>query len=104
MSKNTQLAQDLLELQKDIETAQQKVNKAEGAYEQIMEQLEKEFECEDLEQAEKQAKQLKVKIEKMENEFEKEAEKFYAEYENKINEFVDGDQKWKKLALLYKNK
>ena len=47
-----------MELKRKVEEAQQKVDKAEGALEQIMERIEKEFDCSTLEAAKKKLKSL----------------------------------------------
>jgi len=69
-----------MELKKRVEQAQQEANKAEGALEQVMKQLKKEFGCTTLEQAEKKLSIL-----------EKQEQKAKIEFENAIEEF---EEKW----------
>lgn len=71
-----------LELKKKVEQAQQKSDKAEGALEQIMEQLKEKFGCSTL----KEAKKKLALLEKQEREAKEEFETAIEEFEEKWEE------------------
>jgi predicted nucleic acid-binding Zn-ribbon protein len=57
-------SEEVVKLQKLIETAKNQKIKLETQLEQMMEKLEKEYKCESLEQAEKKVSDLEMEIEK----------------------------------------
>jgi hypothetical protein len=79
------LSQELLELKQEIEEAQQQANKAQGAYEQIMKQIKKDFACNNLEQVDKLLKELESKERRLKQEYETELNKFKKKWKDKTN-------------------
>jgi len=69
-------------LKRCVETAQQDLNKAEGALTQLMNQLKKEFNCSTIEQAEKKLKELEKKQKQLEIEFNKQIKQFKEKWLN----------------------
>ena len=65
-----------MELKKRVEQAQQEVSKAEGALEQIMKQLKKDFGCATLEIAKRKLELLEKQSQKAKTEFEDAVDKF----------------------------
>jgi len=68
-------------LKKKVERAQQEADKAEGALEQVMKQLKKEFGCSTLEEAKKKLKVLEKQKQKAEKDFEIAVEEFEEEWD-----------------------
>lgn len=57
------------ELKREYEEQKAAAERAKGAYDQLMERLRTEFECESLEAAQKKLRKLKVSVETAETEF-----------------------------------
>ncbi len=70
-----------LDLKRKVEQAQQKADKAEGAFEQIMKQLKEKFECATLKAAKLKLALLKKQEQKALTEFEDAVEEFEEEWE-----------------------
>ena len=68
-------------LKRKADEAQQTADKAEGALEQVMKQLKKEFDCDSIEKAEKKLEQLKKQESKAKKEFETSVQEFEEEWE-----------------------
>lgn len=66
---NTKTTKKFLELKEQVEAAQQKADKAEGALEEVLKQLKRDFGCATIEAAQKKLKQLNKEKEKLEEEF-----------------------------------
>jgi predicted nuclease with TOPRIM domain len=75
-----------LEIKKKVEIAQQKADKAEGALEQTMLQLKKEFGCTSLKDAKEKLAELEKEKSKLEKQFAKAVEEFETEFSDKLNE------------------
>ena len=71
-----------MNLKKRAEQAQQEVNKAEGALEQIKKQLEEEFDCITLEAAKRKLNVLEKQEQKVEIEFKEALSKFEKDWGN----------------------
>lgn len=70
-----------MELKRKVEQAQQKADKAEGALEQVMKQLKKDFDCPTIRDAKKKWSLLKKQEEKMKGTFEEALEEFERKWE-----------------------
>lgn len=68
--------QKYLQLKKKVDQSQQEADKAEGALEQVIKQLKKEFGCTTLEEAKKKLKILERQQQKAETEFGDAVEEF----------------------------
>ena len=65
-----------MELKKRVEQAQQKADKAEGALEQVMKQLKKDFDCPTLEAAKRKLRLLEKQKQETGTQFEEAVEEF----------------------------
>jgi hypothetical protein len=68
--------QDYLRIKEEHDKAQQAVSKAEGALEQVLEQLKEKFGCDSLEEGQKKLKKISQREQETQNEFDKAVEKF----------------------------
>ncbi len=87
MSNDTTLKK-YIQLRKDVETAQRRADQAQGALDQLMKTLEKDYECTTLKQAKKKLKSLQTQEEKLRGEFTEAVD----EFEEKWNEQLDGSE------------
>lgn len=79
------LTEELLELKSNLEDAQEKINKAKGAYEQILKQIKDEFGYKTLKEALELLEELNSKNEKLKKAAEEELKKFKEKWEDVIN-------------------
>jgi hypothetical protein len=79
-------AQELTNLQQEVETAQQNANKAKGAYEQVLKQIKDQFKCKTLEQAEQELKRLRGEEVKAKRKYEKEMAKFKEKWKDQLED------------------
>lgn len=75
-----------LSLKKQVETAQQKADQAEGALGEVMKQLKKEFGCNTLNDAKRKLKQLKKQSESSKEEFQTAFEKFEEDWSDEFED------------------
>lgn len=66
-------------LKRDVDSAKADADRAKGALDQLMKQLQSEFDCEDLKEAKALLEDLSVKMEKAQRKF----EEAFKEYEKK---------------------
>ncbi len=85
MSSDTTLKK-YMRLRKDVETAQQRADRAQGALDQLMKNLEKDFKCTTLKQAQKKLTNLQEQEEEMKKDFMEAMEKFEEKWEDKLQE------------------
>ncbi len=85
MSNDTTLKK-YMRLKKDVETAQQRKDRAQGALDQLMKNLEKDFKCTTLKQAQKKLTNLQEQEEEMKENFVEAMEKFEEKWEDKLQE------------------
>lgn len=71
-------------IKEDIENAQEKANKAEGALEQVMLSLKKDFKCNTLEEAQAKLKQMGKELEASKEEFDEALEDFETKWSDKL--------------------
>ncbi len=76
----TDKTKELLALKQKAESLQLEHSRAQGALEQVLQRLKKEYNCNSLEAAEKRAEELNAEAEKARQVFELELEKFKQEY------------------------
>lgn len=73
-----------LQRKKKVEEAQQKVDRAEGALEQLMRRLKDEFKCSSLAKAKVRRKALKQQVKSAEEEYKKASKKFERKWSDEI--------------------
>jgi len=76
-------------LKKRAELLKSEISKAEGAYENVMQQIKEQFDCDDLEQAETLAEQLKKQAEEAEQKYNAALDAFNAKWEKKFDSVSD---------------
>ena len=84
MSNNDEVLKKYMRLKKDVETAQQRANRAQGALDQLMKDLEKDFDCSTLKQAQKKLEALETEEEEAREEFEEAVEQFDEKWNSKL--------------------
>ncbi len=75
-----------MRLKKDVETAQRRADQAQGALDQLMKTLEKDFGCDTLKEAKTKLKSLQKQEEKVRGEFETAVEEFEEKWEEQLQE------------------
>jgi len=88
---NTTLA-EYVNLKRKVEQAQQIADKAEGAMEQVMKQLENEFECSTLKEAEEKLRELKKREAVTKRKFEDAIEGFEEKWKDKLDEHTRNEE------------
>lgn len=83
---NDQTLKKYMRLKKDVETAQQRADRAQGALDQLMKTLEKDFDCSTLKQAKTKLTSLQKKEETAREEFEEAVDEFEEKWEEKLQE------------------
>ena len=78
-----------LKLKARVEKAQQKADKAEGALDEVLKQIKKDFNCNTINEAKRKLKQLKNQSEKLQIEFNKAIEQFEEKWD--VSESEDED-------------
>ena len=73
-----------MRLKKDVETAQQRASRAQGALDQLMITLKKDFGCGTLEQAKKKLKSLQEQEEKVRKEFVDAVDEFEEKWDEQL--------------------
>ena len=73
-------------LKKDVEVSQQRKDRSQGALDQLMKNLEKDFDCTSLKQAQKKLTNLQKREEETKEEFEEAMEDFEEKWEEKLQE------------------
>ncbi len=73
-----------LDLKRRVEQAQQKADKAEGALEQVMEQLEEKFDCTTLKEAKRKLVLLEKQKQKAETEFDEEMDRIEGKWDDEL--------------------
>lgn len=73
------------QLKKQSEEAKQRASEAQGALNQIMKQLKKDFDCDTLEQAETKLKRLRWQGKQLQEKFDKELDEFERQHRQQIN-------------------
>ncbi len=73
-----------MRLRKDVEIAQQRKDRAQGALDQLMKNLEKDFKCTSLKQAQKKLTNLQKQEEEAKEEFVEAMEEFEEKWEDKL--------------------
>ncbi len=84
MSNNDQTLKKYMRLKKEVETAQQRKDRAQGALDQLMKNLEKDFKCTSLKQAQKKLTNLQEREEEAKEEFVEAMEEFEEKWEEKL--------------------
>ena len=74
------------QLKKQVAETNEEANRAEGALDQIMQQLKSEFNCTTIQQAETELKKLQQKQKQAEQKYKTELEKFEEQYESIFDE------------------
>jgi len=77
------------QLKKRVDNARQKADKAEGALEEVLRKLKKDFDCKTLTEAKHKLKQLKKEGSDLEAEFETAVKKFKKTWGDKIEDDED---------------
>ena len=77
------------QLKKRVDNARQKADKAEGALEEVLRKLKKDFDCKTLAEAKLKLKQLKKEGSDLEAEFETAVKKFKKTWGDKIEDDED---------------
>ncbi len=75
-----------MRLKKDVETAQQRANRAQGALDQLMTTLQRDYDCSTLKQAQKKLKTLRKQEEEAKKEFVEAVEQFEEEWDEQLQE------------------
>ena len=75
---------DYTNLKENVEEAEREANKAEGALEQVMKRLKKEFGCTTLEAADKKYGKMKKQAESAKEKFEKAVEEFEEKWSDEL--------------------
>ncbi len=75
-----------MRLKKDVETAQQRKDRAQGALDQLMKNLDKDFKCASLKQAQKKLTNLQEQEEEAKEDFVEAMEEFEEKWEDKLQE------------------
>lgn len=75
-------ADKYLELKKQVDAAQKKADKAQGAYDQIKKQLKSEFGCSSIVEAEKLLKKLNKQEKELGKEFDDAYQRYTKEWDN----------------------
>lgn len=70
------ILEKVADLKKQVEIAKQKAHKAEGALEQTLKQIQEDFHCSSLDEAEKKLKTIQEEYNTAQKEFNKELEAF----------------------------
>jgi len=81
---NDQILKKYLRLKKDVETAQQRADRAQGALDQLMKTLKKDYDCSTLKQAKTKLKFLQKQEEKVREEFVEAVDKFEEKWEEHL--------------------
>lgn len=74
---------EYLELKRKVENAQQLVDKAKGALEQLIRNLKQDFNCNTIEEAEKKLRSLQAERGNLEQQFDDEVEEFKKKWKDK---------------------
>lgn len=85
MSKDRVL-EKYIQLKENVDTAQQRSDRAQGALDQLMKTLEKDFSCSTLKAAKTKLKTLQKQEEKVRDEFETAVEEFEEKWEEQLQE------------------
>ena len=75
-----------LQLKKNVDAAQQRADRSQGALDQLMKTLEKDFGCGTLKKAKKKLKSLQEQEEKAREEFEASIEEFEEKWEEQLQD------------------
>ncbi len=86
MSNNDQTLKKYTRLKKDVETAQQRKDRAQGALDQLMKTLEEDFNCSTLKQAQKKLTNLQEQEKDAKEDFVEAIEDFEEKWEEKLQE------------------
>ena len=81
---NDQILKKYMRLKKEVETAQQRKDRSQGALDQLKKNLEKDFECTSLKQAQKKLISLQKQEEEVKEEFVEAMEEFEEKWEEKL--------------------
>ena len=84
MSSNDQTLKKYMGLKKDVEVSQQRKDRSQGALDQLMKNLEKDFKCTTLKQAQKKLTNLQEQEEEVKEEFVEAMEEFEEKWEDKL--------------------
>ena len=84
MSNNDQTLKKYTRLKKDVEVARQRADREQGALDQLMKTLKKDFECTTLKQAQKKLKNLQEQEVEAKEEFVEAMEEFEEKWEEKL--------------------
>ena len=84
MSNNDQTLKKYTRLKKDVEVARQRADREQGALDQLMKTLKKDFDCTTLKQAQKKLKNLQEQEVEAKEEFMEAMEEFEEKWEEKL--------------------
>ena len=84
MSNNDTTLKKYTRLKKDVEVAQQRADRAQGALDQLMETLKKDFDCTTLKQAQKKLTNLQEQEEEAKEEFVEAVEEFEENWDEQL--------------------
>ncbi len=84
MSNNDQTLKKYTRLKKDVEVARQRADREQGALDQLMKTLKKDFDCTTLKQAQKKLKNLQEQEVEAKEEFVEAMEEFEEKWEEKL--------------------
>ncbi len=84
MSNNDQTLKKYMKLKKDVEVSRQRADREQGALDQLMKTLKKDFNCTTLKQAQKKLKNLQEQEVEAKEEFVEVMEEFEEKWEEKL--------------------
>ncbi len=83
---NDETLKKYMRLKKDVETAQQRADRSQGALDQLMKTLKEDYGCETLKEAKKKLKSLQKQEEEVREAFETAVEEFEEKWEEQLQE------------------